>query len=298
MGFSLKKIVKKVAHVAVRSTVAVGTAGLSEIKPSLIPSPIKSAVSSLAAAQFPTSVAQVLRTGVGVATGNPSLLVPATTGPSVSQSTNPYTVTQGEPMALNIGGILGQVGTIFGGNQNPYFQNVSNVANLASQFFPQPTASLPAVRQAAPSMQPTMVSSGAVAVRAQALTAEIFNAGLALLSRLGLPAPASAGGFSRALKAALGSIAALARRTPSGTMVSLLVGLGIAVYEANLLTVWFAQRRRGRRMNVANAKALRRAARRIKGFHRLCTHTDLIKTRSRSRGLSKCGTCRKSPCRC
>jgi hypothetical protein len=33
-----------------------------------------------------------------------------------------------------------------------------------------------------------------------------------------------------------------------------------------------------RRMNPANSKALRRAARRIKSFHRLCTHTDLIRT--------------------
>lgn len=51
-----------------------------------------------------------------------------------------------------------------------------------------------------------------------------------------------------------------------------------------------------RRMNPANARALRRSARRIKAFHRLCGHTDLIKTRRRSFG--SCGTCKRSPCRC
>lgn len=42
-----------------------------------------------------------------------------------------------------------------------------------------------------------------------------------------------------------------------------------------------------RRMNPANAKALRRAARRIRGFHRLCGHADLLKSRSKR-------PCRKS----
>lgn len=59
-----------------------------------------------------------------------------------------------------------------------------------------------------------------------------------------------------------------------------------------------------RRMNPANPKALRRAARRIKGFHRMCSHVDLLKSRGRSRthtvyaAPQRCGTCRKSPCRC
>lgn len=37
-----------------------------------------------------------------------------------------------------------------------------------------------------------------------------------------------------------------------------------------------------RRMNPANSKALRRATRRIKSFHRLCGDADIIKTRRRS----------------
>jgi len=42
-----------------------------------------------------------------------------------------------------------------------------------------------------------------------------------------------------------------------------------------------------RRMNPANSKALRRAARRIESFHRLCRHTDMLQTRRR-RSKAKC----------
>lgn len=37
-----------------------------------------------------------------------------------------------------------------------------------------------------------------------------------------------------------------------------------------------------RRMNPANSKALRRAQRRLKSFHRLCADSDVLKTRRRS----------------
>lgn len=48
-----------------------------------------------------------------------------------------------------------------------------------------------------------------------------------------------------------------------------------------------------RRMNPANSKALRRAARRIKGFHKLCSHSDLIKTHRRAPSRGACGSCGK-----
>jgi hypothetical protein len=52
-----------------------------------------------------------------------------------------------------------------------------------------------------------------------------------------------------------------------------------------------------RRMNPANSRALRRAARRIKSFHRMCGTIDLLKSRGRRRGIP-CRTCRKNPCSC
>jgi len=42
-----------------------------------------------------------------------------------------------------------------------------------------------------------------------------------------------------------------------------------------------------RRMNPANSRALRRAARRIESFHRLCRHTDMLQSRRR-RSRAKC----------
>lgn len=56
-----------------------------------------------------------------------------------------------------------------------------------------------------------------------------------------------------------------------------------------------------RRMNPANAKALRRSMRRLKSFDRLCVQTNklLHRSPSRSRRSSvRCTTCRSSPCRC
>jgi hypothetical protein len=203
-----------------------------------------------------------------------------------------------QPMALNIGGILGTIGNIFGGAQNPIFEGISGAANIASQFFPTPTSNLPAISQ--PMMQPTRVAAAMPMIRGMGtmLTKEVFDAGSKLLARLGIPYGASTGSFTSALKRALGSVASLARRTPAGTLPNLLIGLGLGSLEAYLLTAWQAQRKRGRRMNPANAKALRRAARRIRSFHKLCTHTDLIRTHSRSRSSVRCGKCRKSPCRC
>lgn len=282
------KAVKSVASTAlknpIRATMAVSSLGLSEAVRAapIVGDPFKK-VQGIASAGY-VAAANVY---TGGAYGQATQLGLSVVSPPRSNA-----------MGFNIGQFLTGASAILGGGSNPYASQLGGAAQLASAFFPQPTAR-PAVMQSPSYQMPaTMVSNSPIAIRAQAMTAEIFNAGLSLLSRLGLPAPASQGAFSRNLKSALGSIASLARRTPSGTMVSLLVGLGIAVYEANLLTVWFAQKKRGRRMNVANAKALRRASRRIKGFHRLCTHTDVLKTRSRSRSFSKCGTCRKSPCRC
>jgi hypothetical protein len=205
----------------------------------------------------------------------------------------------GNPMALNIGGLLGGLGGIFGGqaNQGTAIGTLGQFASLASGFFPSPQMSQ--VVQTA--VAPMQVMGMAPAIRGMAtrLTREIFDAGAKVLSRLGIPVSAAPGAFSSTLKRTLSSIASLARRTPSGTMVSLLIGLGLTALEANMLTAWHAQRKKGRRMNAGNPRALRRAARRIKSFHRMCSTIDLLKSRSRRVGTSsRCGSCKKSPCRC
>lgn len=184
-------------------------------------------------------------------------------------------------MAFNIGGFLGQVGQItgkLGGGQNPYVSSLSAGLNIAG-------ALIPAKRAAAPTVAVPNIIVGAAGA-SRGLTKEITVAGSKILGRLGIRIT-SISAFSGTLKRTLSSIATLARRTPSGTMVSLLVGLGLTAMEAYTLTAWHAQRKKGRRMNPANSRALRRAARRIRSFHKLCQHTDLIKTRHT----------RKAPCR-
>lgn len=204
-------------------------------------------------------------------------------------------------MGINIGNLLGTIGGVIGKNNmsgNSFVSGLGGALTIASAIMPQRAAATPVVRKTAPvPMRP----GGNVSVLPRAvsgLTQEIFNAGTKVLGRLGIPFVATAGSFSSALRRSLGSIASLARRTPAGTIVSILAGLGLTALEANMLAAWYAQRKKGRRMNPANSRALRRAARRIKSFHRLCTHTDVLKTRGRSRSVGRCASCRKSPCSC
>lgn len=185
-----------------------------------------------------------------------------------------------KPMALNIGGILGTVGSVLGSTNatnNPYVSGLSGVLQIAS------TAFAPTQRAAAPAMTvasrpatstPTVIGASA---SVRGLTQDIVNIGNKLLGRLGISVR-SISAFSPTLKRAIGSIASFARRTPSGTIVSVLAGMGLTALEANTITAWYSQRKKSRRMNPCNAKALRRAARRIRSFHKLAIHTDLLKT--------------------
>lgn len=188
--------------------------------------------------------------------------------------------TQGaDAMAFNLPGFLGNVSNAFGNSGSSYISNIGLATGIASQFFPQPSSrSLPSINPTAGGSM-MMVSNNLPAIRSgTTLTKEIWDAGSKILGRLGIPVRPSASSFSSALKRTLSSIASLARRTPSGTIVSLLIGLGLTAMEANLLTVWHVQKKKRRRMNVCNSKALRRAGRRIKGFHKLCQHLDIKKT--------------------
>lgn len=257
----------KVAKGVVRGAVAYGTFGASEALRFVAP-------------KLSGTVSSAYVSGVGAVaapyTGGTSLiaagLINQSNQPSIKQ---PQGV---QPMPLNLGNILGQVGTIFGGSQNPYLSQVGGIANLASTFVPQPVFRPSMSGPVASPVANRSVNLPAVrgAGRA-ALTQEIFAAGSKLLTAVGIGFPATTNGFSSVLKRALGSLGSLARRTPTGTIVSLLAGIGLTAYESNLLVAWQAQRKRGRRMNVCNAKALRRAGRRIRSFHKLCQHLDIKK---------------------
>lgn len=178
-------------------------------------------------------------------------------------------------MALNIPGILNQVGGIFGGSDIPAFNTIGNLANLAGQFVPAPQQTALAVRPAAP----------AVAAAAGAMVSRGF--------------------FSRFpnLALAMQQLRARGHKVKRSQLWSLLKRFGPeALVGGGLLTAAAVNELMiagpGRRsMNAANPKALRRAARRIKSFHKMCGTIDLLKSRGK-RSSARCGTCRKSPCRC
>lgn len=208
-----------------------------------------------------------------------SAVLPGVATAALSTAQNLYE-TRRQGMALNLGGILSSAGNVLGGFDNSYLKTLGGVSNLASNFF-QPAPSQP-IYASAPIYQPSypqpmnpvampvglplVVAAGAVAARVAPILTKIAV-------KLGLRAKPS-------LNRAIEIVRKAGKLLQSPEAVA--VALGISTAElANLIVS--SQARRRRRMNPANSKALRRAARRIKSFHRLCVHTDVLKTRSRKR---------------
>ena len=102
-------------------------------------------------------------------------------------------------------------------------------------------------------------------------------------------------GRNMTLQRALSLARTLGRQLNSPALAA--TAMGITLAELAMLITAGTQRKR-RRMNPANSKALRRAARRIESFHKLCARTDMLRSRGRRRSSATCGTCRKRPCRC
>lgn len=204
-------------------------------------------------------------------------------------------------MSLNISGILGAVGSAIGGANFGDYSALGQIAssgfNIASALTQTaPTYATPVYQpqvygpiapvqpmQATPTMA-TAPAFSAAAGRIAAMTAPILAK---IAVKIGLRARPS-------LTRAMDLIRKGAKLLSSPEAVA--AALGITVAEmATLITASNSRKRRS--MNPANAKALRRAARRIKSFHRLCTHTDLLKSRAR-RGSSGCFKCGKRKCSC
>lgn len=279
MGFfkkikkGFKSVTKTVAKVAPKAIVATATGGASLVVPGLN--------KTLQPLLAPTNLSQLANTARLVA-------APATGGQSMAFNTNQF---------------LGAVGGILSNSPINAFQTAGNLATLTQQFLPATTAKPITYNQP---MQGQAMTVSNVPAKNPPITQEIWNI-LAnkLLPRLGFTVPANMATFLSRAKKALGAIASLARKTPAGTMVSVLMGIGLTVYEANLLTGWYATKKKRKRINPANARALRRSVRRIRSFHRLCQHADVLGRPSRSRSYAysaprrgRCGTCRKSPCCC
>lgn len=177
-------------------------------------------------------------------------------------------------MALNIGGILGTVSKGLSGFGAPAAQLLSAGTGIASQFFPQPVAGLPAV---------PVNAATPVAARAPALPPAVA-AGTAVSRGFFSRFPNLSVGLqqlrNRGMKVNRSRLYSILKRF--GPEVLITGGL-LTAAAVNELMVAGAGRRR---MNVGNVKALRRSMRRVEGFHKLCTRADVLRTRSRRR--TKC----------
>lgn len=204
-------------------------------------------------------------------------------------------------MSLNIGGILGAAGSVLGGANLGQFTDITRLLGGGLQiagaaFAPQP-ASNPIYL---PQQTPMVIQTAAPARQAaQAAGAVIGGAGMAIVSKQAIQIllqkiAAQLGRKGITLSKAVDMARKLGKFFTSPEAIA--TYMGIAVGELALLITAHSARKR-RRMNPANAHALRRAARRIKSFHRMCTHTDLIKTR-RSASRGGCFKCGKRKCAC
>jgi len=231
---------------------AVATGGISVVAPKLIPKPVNTVLNAVTRAQFPTSLKQVASTGLAVATRNPALFTQSVQGV--------------QPMALNIGGILGQVGQVFGGNQNPIFQGVSNVANLASAFIPQPAMIRP----------PLSTAPGvAGAMRAVPMIGRKF------FEKFPNLATAIQALRNRGANVTRAKLFSLLKRF--GPDILITGGILTAAAVSELMMAGPGHRR----MNPGNAKALRRSLRRLESFHKLCVRADKFRSSGRRRAPCK-----------
>jgi hypothetical protein len=237
LGGAVNKVVKTVTN-PTKFTTAVVTGGLSVVAPKLT-APISSAVSNL---YNPALVKPLL----GVATRNPALLAGSFTGGSPK-------------MGLDLGGILGTVSNIFGGNQNPIFQGISNVSSLASGFVPQATPVMSKVPQiAGPAMR-------GIATVGRSFFNKFPNLATAIQGYRNM-------GKSQVTRKRL--YAMLKRFGPE-----LLISGGILTAAA--VSELIQAGPGTRRMNPGNVKALRRSLRRLESFHHLCQRADKLRRPSR-----------------
>lgn len=162
-------------------------------------------------------------------------------------------------MALNIGGILGGVSGLFGGNQNPYFQGISNVAGLASQFVPQPSAQQVALRLPGPTQLPALGRSLAPAV------------GRGFFNKYPNLATAMTQLRARGFKVKRSQLWNLMKRFGPELLVT-----GGLLTAASISELMMAGPGR-RRMNPGNVTALRRSMRRLESFHKLCGTADKLR---------------------
>jgi len=293
MGFGLKSIKKAVKKVGKsigggiggiagafssgniqRAVAAVGTGGLTEVSRAtgVLPGLPDVAESVLA----PTSFSD-LNVGAQLFADPGSTLATVVTGQSPTLGT-----AGGTPVGGNLlGGIGGILGTVSGFGGTP-----GAVAQIGSSFL---QGFLPTQRQVGgsgvavgPTAQQTLAAAPMIKGAAAAVTSFVAP----ILAKM-----SASMGKNITLRAAMIIIRRLGKFLQSPTAIAAAVGLSVAELST-LMTASAIAGSSGRRMNVGNVKALRRAHRRIKSFHKLCGDNDMLRKPRTRRAAPKITVCK------
>lgn len=177
----------------------------------------------------------------------------------------------GAPMAFNIGGFLGQVGSILGNVNNPTLSAAGNVLGTAASFIPAKSSGRPPVavtaRPAGLVATPAMASVPAVAGAAgRAMVSRGFFARFPNLATA-IQQFRNAGRANITRKKLYGAL----KRFGPEMLISGGILTAAAVSELAVAGPGT------KRMNPGNVKALRRSIRRLESFHRLCQKADKLR---------------------
>lgn len=284
-----------------RGAVAFSTGGLSEfqrrVAPQYTPLVERTIIGATGAIAAPFTGGLSTLAASAALSGNRRTALPALQATraitTLAPPAPPIQLKGVQPMGLDLGSILGTVGNLFGGvSANPFVQGAGQILQSVAPAFTPAAAYGPVYSPAAVPM--VMPSRPGLAASRNLITAGSMVA--SMVAPILFKIASTLGRRNISLSGAVNVVRKMSKIFTSPEAIA--VYLGITISElASLITSHAAKKRR--HMNPANGKALRRAARRIKGFHRMCGTIDLLKTRGRGRSRSSyCGTCHKNPCRC
>jgi len=261
----IKKKVKKIVSKPKRVVAAVATGGASEVARKIVGG---STVDKITNVFIPTSLKQIATSATVAASAFVPALAPVAAA-QVLGSPPPVGTSGGMPMNLGnvLQGFLPALNTL-GGVQNGYGTAAQIGSSLISGFFP---ASGPVQASVPQSAFPVMQTSMAAAPIIRGATSAITEFVAPILARM-----SQALGKNITLRAAMIIIRRLGKTLGSPSAVAAAVGLSLSELSS-LLTANAIKGSSGRRMNPGNVRALRRAHRRIKSFHKLCGDNDRLR---------------------
>lgn len=274
MGFfkKVKKVAKKIKNVAPRVIAGVATGGTTEVLRATGTAP---GAQDLAESLFAPRNIGDLQSGLSTITNPGQAFRTALTGQ------DPNFAAGGNEMGGNfLGGLGGILQTVsgFGGT-------AGTAATLGSSFL---SGFLPAqgprIQQAVIPQQP-VVQTMAAGPMIKGAASAVAAMAAPILNKVSLTL-----GKNITLRAAMIIIRRLGKFLQSPAAIAAAIGLSVSELST-LLTVASIAGSGGRRMNVGNVKALRRAHRRIRGFHKLCGDNDKLKAPRRRSPAKKTIIC-------